>query len=346
MAHIFICGDTGLEHLLGEAADTLVGLGHEVVRGPRNEIGSVREYSAAEGRALLAPADVAVFTARHRCSRALLMQAERLRGVCYAVIGIETLDVAAADELGIIVGHGAVHANIVGMAEATIMLMLMASYRVQPNIALLAAGEWRRPVTAARQLHGKTIGLVGFGRIAREVAARLQPFGARIVTSSPRTRPEDLPAGVEKRELAELLRESDVVGILTGLTPETRHLIGAAELALMKPGALLVNTGRGEVIDEAALYAHLRDRRIDGAALDTFTVEPLPAQSPLRTLDNVILTPHCVGHSVEGTAALGPALVENIVRIAAGELPLHCANPGAEPAWRRRIKALDAAGVD
>lgn len=341
MARIFICGDTGLTALLDDTARTLGEHGHDVVRGPRNEVGQVKEYSPAECEALIHGSEVAVFTARHRCSRALLQHGDRLKGVCYPVIGIETLDLEAADELGLIVGHGAVHANVVGMAEATLMLMLVLLYEVQLHIALAANGSWRRPVTGARQLQGKTVGLIGFGRIAREVALRLLPFGVKVVTSSPRTPAEALPAGVTKVDLPTLLRDSDIVSVLTGLTPQTRHLIGADELALMKSDAYLVNTGRGEVIDEAALAVHLRERRIAGAALDTFTVEPLPADSPLRGLDNVILTPHCVGHSTEGNAAIGPALVENIMRIAAGEMPLHCANPQTEPAWRRRLERLN-----
>jgi D-3-phosphoglycerate dehydrogenase len=119
-------------------------------------------------------------------------------------------------------------------------------------------------------------------------------------------------------------------------------MIDAEQLALMKPSAYLVNTGRGAVIDEAALVAALRARRIMGAALDTFEAEPLPGDSPLRALDNVILTPHCVGHTVEGFAELGPAMVENIERILAGELPLYCKNPEAEAAWRERLRRLDA----
>lgn len=343
MAKVFICGDTGLGKLLDDTTVALADRGHQVVRGLPNKVGEIKEYSALERIELINDADVAVFTARHRCSRTVLSEARRLRGVCYPVIGIETLDLQAANELGIIVGHGAVHANVVGMAEATVMLMLMLLFEVQIHINLLANGQWRRPVTAAHQLHGKTVGLIGFGRIAREVTLRLQAFGARIVTASPRTLQEHLPSGVVKVDLATLMRESDVVSVLTGLTPQTRHLIGADELALMKPGAYLVNTGRGEVIDEEALYEHLRDRRIAGAALDTFTVEPLPTDSPLRSLDNVILTPHCVGHSAEGNAALGPALVENISRIFAGDLPLHCVNPSIEAAWRRRLVDLQGA---
>lgn len=340
MAKVFICGDTGLAPLLDGTAESLAREGHEVIRGPRNVVGQIKHYTAAERASLLNDADVAVFTARHACSRALMADAARLRGVCYPVTGIETLDLAAANELGLIVGHGAVQDNVMGMAEATVMLMLMLIYEVQSQVARLAAGEWRKPAPTSRQLRGKTIGLIGFGRIAREVAVRLAPFAVRIVTASPRARQEDLPAGVKKVDLPTLLRESDMVSILTGLTPETHHLIGAVELALMKPNAYLVNTGRGAVVDEAALYEHLRARRIAGAALDTFATEPLPANSPLRDLDNVILTPHCIGHSVEGNDALGPALTENIRRIVAGRLPLYCANPGTEAMWRDRLNRL------
>jgi phosphoglycerate dehydrogenase-like enzyme len=114
-------------------------------------------------------------------------------------------------------------------------------------------------------------------------------------------------------------------------------MIGTAELDMMKRDAWLVNTGRGELVDEAALVETLRDQRIAGAALDTFAAEPLLQDSPLRGLENVILTPHCVGHTVEGVAAIEPALLENIRRILRGDLPLICKNPRAEPAWRARL---------
>ena len=342
MAHIFIVGDTGQTALLDGVAAALVERGHTVVRGPVDTPGILNTYDAAEQAALIALADIAVFTVRHACSRDLMAGATRLRGVCYPVIGVESLDLAAANDLGIIVGHGAVRGNIIGMAESTVMLMLMLLYDVQTNIARIAAGKWRRPGHHSHQLEGKTIGLIGFGRIAREVASRLAPFGVPILTYSPRARSENLPRAVRKVDLDTLLRDSDVVSVLTGLTPETRHMIDADKLALMKPSAYLVNTGRGAVIDEAALVDVLRARRIAGAALDTFETEPLPADSPLRTLDNVILTPHCVGHTVEGFEEFGPAMIESIERILAGRLPLYCKNPEAEPAWRERLSRLDA----
>ncbi|WP_245292608.1 NAD(P)-dependent oxidoreductase [Rhizobium sp. 9140] len=185
-------------------------------------------------------------------------------------------------------------------------------------------------------------GRFSFGRIAQEVTARLQPFGARIVTSSPRTSQGSLPPGVTKTDLPTLLRESDVVSVLASLTEETRHMIGAAEFALMKRDAVLVNTARGAIIDEEALLVALRHRRIAGAALDAFSTEPLPIDSPLRKLDNVILTPHSVGHTGEGVAAIAPALIENIRCILRGEVPLICKNPEAEQAWRSRLKRLNS----
>ncbi len=340
MGRIFIANDSGLATLLDPVADTLIARGHDVVRGPRDTPGQVKTYTVQERAALIDTADVAVFTGRHACPRDLMAGATRLRGLCTPVIGVESIDLDAANALGLIIGHGAVPGNIIGMAESTIMLMLMLFYDVETNIHRVAQGQWRRPGHNSHQFKGKTIGLIGFGRIASEVADRLIPFGVNIVTYSPRLKPEDTPAHVRSVDLNTLLDISDCVSILTGLSPETRHMIDADALARMKPTAYLVNTGRGAIIDEAALIATLRDRRIAGAALDTFVTEPLPADSALRNLDNAILTPHCVGHTVDGWDEFGVALVENIECILAGDLPVLCKNPEAEPAWRARLAAL------
>jgi phosphoglycerate dehydrogenase-like enzyme len=339
-ARIFMVRDSGLAKLLDEVDASLTARQHIVTRGPMDAAGSMRRYTASEAVALIGDADVAVFTGRHSCSAEVMSALPGLRGICFPAIGVESLDLAAANELGLIVGHGAVRGNIIGMAESNVMLMLMLLYDVETNIRLINGHKWRRPGHHSRQMEGKTIGLIGFGRIAREIAQRLLPFGVKIITYSPRADPKTLPAGVEKVTLEALLRDSDVVSILTGLTPETLHMIDASKLALMKPDAYLINTARGAVVDEPALYQCLRDKRIAGAALDTFVVEPLPDDSPLFHLDNVILTPHCVGHTVEGYAEFGTAMVENIERIMAGELPLYCKNPEAETAWRNRLTNL------
>lgn len=224
------------------------------------------------------------------------------------------------------------------------MLMLMLFYGVETNIALMRAGNWRRPGHHSLALHGKTIGIIGFGRIARMVAERLAPFGVKIVTYSPRARQADLPSYVEKVDLEQLLSDSDLVSILTGLSPETRHLISAGHLARMKPTAFLVNTGRGAVVDEAALVAALDAGQIAGAALDTFEIEPLPADSPLRARDNVILTPHCVGHTKEGWAEFLPAMIDNIERMLVGTPPLYFANPAVAAKWQSRMRDLATGG--
>lgn len=340
---IFICGDSGQPLLLDQAADILGARGHEIVRGPIDTPGRLKIYSEAERIDLIDPCDVAVFTVRHSCSQALMVGAPRLRGVCYPTIGVETLDLLAANELGLLVGHGAVRGNVIGMAESTIMLILMLLYDVRTNVALMEAGQWRRPGHNSHQLEGRTIGLLGFGRIAREIAARLAPFGTHILTYSPRARSDQLPENVQKIALDDLLTRSDVVCVLTGLTPETHHMLNAERLARMRPDAYLVNTGRGAVVDELALIDVLERGIIAGAALDTFEVEPLPADSRLRTLSNVIMTPHCVGHTREGWDELVPTLVGNVENLLRGELPLHCKNPEAEAAWRQRLQRLDPA---
>jgi D-3-phosphoglycerate dehydrogenase len=141
-------------------------------------------------------------------------------------------------------------------------------------------------------------------------------------------------------DLDTLLRSSDVVAVLVSITPGSRGMLGERELALMKPSAYLVNTSRGEALDEGALYRALKEKRIAGAALDSFTVEPLPDDSPLRGLDNVILTPHMVGHTQDVFASFPLAAVENITRILAGEPPLYCKNPEIIPAWKQRLARL------
>jgi len=151
---------------------------------------------------------------------------------------------------------------------------------------------------------------------------------------------KDAPPGVKMVSLEALLAASDIVGLCVSISAETRGIINERTLALMKPSAYLVNTSRGEAVDEAALYQALKEKRIAGAALDTYVVEPLPAGSPLRTLDNVILTPHMVGHTGEVYASFVPAAEENITRILRGEPPLYCKNPHILPAWRQRLEGL------
>ncbi len=345
MSHtVFICHDYMLVEVLDEIQARLEQSGIEVLRGPQTAPGKKLVYSKESYTELFGRAEVMMFSSRSICSREIMLAAPRLRGIVNPTIGLETVDLAAANELGIIVGHGATPENFLGMAEATVMLILMLMYQPRETEAVLRDRR-RRPRSTpkdvwARMLRGRTVGLVGLGRIARGVVERLSGFGVNLVACDPFVGRDQAPEGVKMTDLDTLLRSSDIVAVLVSITPESRGMLGERELALMKPSAYLVNTSRGEAIDEAALYRALREKSIAGAALDSFAVEPLPDDSPLRQLDNVILTPHMVGHTQDAFVSFPPAAVENITRILRGEPPLYCKNPEVIPAWQRRLANL------
>ncbi len=345
MSHtVFICHDYMLVEVLDQIQARLERGGIEVLRGPQTAPGKKLVYSKESYTELFGRAEVMMFSSRSICSREIMLAAPRLRGIVNPTIGLETVDLAAANELGIIVGHGATPENFLGMAEATVMLILMLMYQPRETEAVLRDRR-RRPRSTpkdvwARMLRGRTVGLVGLGRIARGVVERLSGFGVNLVACDPFVGRDQAPEGVKMTDLDTLLRSSDIVAMLVSITPESRGMLGERELALMKPSAYLVNTSRGEAIDEAALYRALKEKRIAGAALDSFAVEPLPDDSPLRQLDNVILTPHMVGHTQDAFVSFPPAAVENITRILRGEPPLYCKNPEVIPAWQRRLANL------
>ena len=264
---------------------------------------------------------------------AALMAAPSLRAVISPFIGYDSVDMAAAAANTILVANGRTPENAESMAEATIMLMLAVSYDLPGSIARMADSQARhvRPT----MLRGRTIGIVGFGAIARAVIDRLAGWGVTILVSS------GVAAGridgvARLVPLDLLLAQSDLVLVLTHLTPANHHLLDAAALDRMKPGAMIVNTARGAIIDEAALAERLASGRLRGAALDVFAVEPLPGTSPLRTLDNVILTPHCAGHTAESLGAVTGALLDNVAAVLAGRVPDAVCNPDVSAAWQAR----------
>jgi D-3-phosphoglycerate dehydrogenase len=192
------------------------------------------------------------------------------------------------------------------VAEHAVALLLAGMRRVGPMDRALHQGVWDRgPALEIVRLRGKTLGILGFGRIGQAVAERLAPFHMQMIACDPYL-DADLAArlGVMPVSLDELLARSDVLTIHARLTPQTRHLLGAAEFAKMKPGAYLVNTARGPIIDELALAEALSSGHLGGAALDVMEVEPLPASSPLVELNNTILTPHLASFSREASAQL------------------------------------------
>jgi D-3-phosphoglycerate dehydrogenase len=274
--------------------------------------------------------------------RHVLERSERARLVVSSIIGTDFIDVAAASELGILVAHGAMAENFDGMAEAGVMLISALRKALPGKVAALAEGRWK-PVPAGHMVKGATIGIIGFGRIGQGVARRLQGWDCEVIAHDPYLGAEKAAAaGAELVSLEALLERSDVVVMLVTLTEETRHLIDAAAIARMKPGAHLINIGRGGCVDEAALLAALDEGRLAGAAIDTWETEPLPADHPLRRHPKVIATGHVVGHSEELYARIPEVAAENMLRGLRGLEPLHIRNPDALPAWHARMARLAA----
>jgi phosphoglycerate dehydrogenase-like enzyme len=314
--------------LVADIAERLRGLGHDVVFHQD----STAFHDAAGG---LADVDALVAVSSFACSRALMESANRLRGIVSPTTGVEGFDIAAATELGILVANGQISENIAGMAEATILLVLAALYDLHGSEALLRENRARPAHMNARMLGGKTVGMIGFGQIARAVAERLAGWNVTVQACTRRA-PLDAPGDVRFVGLEDLLRTSDVVCVLATLNSESEGLLNAERLRLLKRDAVLVNTARGAIIDEPALCAIAKERPDLRLALDAFTTEPLPAQSALRDLPNAILTPHMLGHTQEAWAGLPDAAVENVRRILAGEAPRYVCNPDVIPRWQAR----------
>jgi D-3-phosphoglycerate dehydrogenase len=314
--------------------------GCQVIRGPKPNPPALTLFPEADWPQLFSETDVIVVSPRDVCSREVMEAAPRLRGVVSGVIGVDTIDMEAANDLGLIVGHGAMPENYLGVSESTVMLIAALCLDLHGKETILRTHAPRPPQLRARMVRGKTLGLIGMGRTARGVVARLAGWDVRLQAYDPYVPQAEAPDGVSMVNLETLLRTSEVVSVHVTLTPETRHLLGEAELRMMRSDAYLVNTARGGVIDEAALYRILRDHVIAGAAIDVFEHEPLSPDSPLRTLDNAILTPHMVGHSRELMAAIPPAAAENTLRILRGEAPLYVKNPETLEAWHKRLAQL------
>jgi phosphoglycerate dehydrogenase-like enzyme len=287
----------------------------------------------AQADVLLAPGDLP-------CTRERMAAAPRLRAVISPFTGTEGFDEAAATDLGILVANGQTSENSESMAEATILLILASLYDLHGSESVLIGNVTRPVQSRAFMLRGKTLGLIGYGNIARAMTVRLGGWGVRLLAWS-RT-PDLTVAGVAWTDLDHLLRDSDVVCVLLSLNSGTRGLLDGARLSLMKQNVVLVNTARGGIIDETALVELAHQRPQMRIALDTFATEPLPDDSPLRRLRNTILTPHMLGHTVESGAVLPGVAVEAITRVLAGEPPLYVRNQAVLPRWRLRWAATAA----
>ncbi len=256
-----------------------------------------------------------------------------LRVIARAGVGYDAIDVAAATDHGIPVCI-APGSNQEAVAEHAIMLILALARNLFTQDALIRQGQW--PRRAVQPLRGRTLGVVGCGRIGKAIVSRAQALGMTILGHDPVWDEECLSRhGVRRVPFEDVLRQSDYLTLHVPLTPDTRQMINARTLALMKPTAYLVNTARGGVVNEADLYDALKNRRIAGAGLDVFQDEP-PEGSPLLTLDNVILTAHTAGVDLQSRNDMARIAAEAIVRFMGGDWPAECVvNPEVKEKVRR-----------
>ena len=252
--------------------------------------------------------------------------------------GADWFDVDALNARGILLATN-VGVNAASVAEHTVLLTLLCLRGAFAPMQQLRHGAWDRASThpPAALLDGKTVGIVGMGSIGTRVARAMLGLGARVIAT--RTPREALPE-VTVMPLDDLLQAADVLTLHVPLTETTRGMIGTRELALLKPSATIVNTSRGQVIDEAALYDALRDGRLRAAGLDVFVEEPTPRNNPLLALPNVVSTPHIAGVAAEITARQLEYTIDNIERFLAGDVPERLINPELLEAPGLRAKQL------
>jgi glyoxylate reductase len=277
-----------------------------------------------------AKADALLTLLTDRVDGDLLDAAPGVRIVSNMAVGYDNIDVPAATARRVLVTNtpGVLTETV---ADLTFALILAFARRLVEGERVVREGRWppwRPAFLLGRDVWGTTLGIVGLGAIGLAVARRARGFGMRVLYASRSRKPEpEAELGIEWRELDELLRESDYVSLHMALTPETRRMIGARELGLMKRDAVLVNTARGGVVDEEALIEALAQKRIGGAALDVFAVEPLAADSPLLRFDNVLVQPHVGSATIATRTRMADLAVDNLLAFLRGERPPCCVNP-------------------
>jgi D-3-phosphoglycerate dehydrogenase len=261
--------------------------------------------------AALADADALVVRSAVQVDDALMEYAPKLQVIGRAGVGVDNIDAEAATRRGIVVMNTP-GANAVAVAELTLGLMLALARKLPAANASMHEGKWEKKSLQGAELRGKTLGILGLGRIGLEVARRAKGFGLEIIGSDPFVSAAVAREnGIRLVTLEELIAGADYLTLHVGLTPQTTGVINAKSLAAMKKGVRIINCARGELIDDAALVAALKSGHVAGAALDVFTVEP-PKESPYAELENVILTPHIAGSTAEAQEAVGIQIARQV----------------------------------
>jgi glyoxylate reductase len=253
-----------------------------------------------------------------------------LKVISQYAVGIDNIDLVEATRLGIAVGHtpGVLTETTADLAWA---LLMAAARRVVEGDRSVRNGLWKTWGPTAflgYDIHGATLGILGLGRIGQAMARRGKGFGMRVLYTDLKHETEvEKELGIEFAPFEQLLKESDFLSLHTYLSPETYHLFGDAQFKMMKPGAILVNTARGAIVDHDALYRALRDKTIAGAGLDVTDPEPIPMNSPLLGLDNLVITPHIASASYQTRTQMAVMTAENLLAGLKGDRLPYCANP-------------------
>lgn len=280
-------------------------------------------------RRAIADADALIVRNQTRVDESLLMHASKLKVIGRLGVGLDNIDLQAATERNIAVVY-AKNANAVSVAEYVIHALLTVIRPLEQAGQSVRQGKWERGRFTGGELYGKTLGLIGLGEIARRVAVRAKAFGMRVLGTDPFVIPYDYPVtelGIQLVSLDQLLGQADFVSVHVPLTAQTRRLIDAQALSRMKPHAWLINTSRGEIIDEHALDLALRERVIQGAVLDVLSQEPPPADHPLLHHPDVLMTPHIAGLTQESQTRISVLVAEEVLHVLAGRPSLCVVNP-------------------
>jgi D-3-phosphoglycerate dehydrogenase / 2-oxoglutarate reductase len=308
-------------------AEPLAEAGVELLRA-HHEVDARDATTREELLAAVGDVDALVVRSATRVDAEVLEAGRNLKVVGRAGIGLDNVDVAAATRLGVMVVN-APQSNVISAAEHTVALILAQARNIPQAHDALREGRWERGRFQGAELYGKTLGIVGLGRVGALVAQRLNAFGMRLLAYDPYvSRDRAAQMGVELVSLADVLASADIVTIHLPKTPDTTGLIGETELAAMKPGARLVNTARGGIVDEAALAKAVGDGQLAGAALDVFAEEPT-TDSPLFELEGVVVTPHLGASTTEAQDKAGIAIAEQLLLALAGQFVPNAVNVDA-----------------
>ncbi len=336
------------EYLVGLTADVLrpdgsvffgdVGLDRLTAAGLRWEVMPAQEGAAAG----LEPYDAVLSFGHLHFTREAVAAAPRLRHVARFGAGYDGIDLDGLAREGVLVTNAPDGVRR-PLALSALTLVLALAHRLMENHRAATSGHWSaRGDHRGIGLAGRTVGIIGFGSVGAELAGLLRPLGARLLTlDRPSARERAAGTSVELVPLEQLAAQSDYVVLTAALTPSSRHLVDAAFLDAMRPGAHLVNVGRGGLVDQAALTAALVEGRLAGAALDVLDPEPPAPDEPLLAMDNVIVTPHALCWTDDFVAAVARSATDAVIDVAHGRRPAHPLNPAAldhprhaaTPAW-------------